>query len=383
MSFEKLIQRGAQRNRPLKWLIYSEPKLGKTHLCAGAPGVFFLDCERGSLEFDVGRAPITSWDELDDGLNWLERAQHDFRTIVLDTLDEIERLACSFVAHRDGVPSVAEVGGGFGKGWQEVEEIWHDMTRRLDRIQVRRGINVILLAHSDLERFKDPDSGVEFDRFTMRASKKTLGVFKGWVDEILFMKRRVTTRNKHSRVGQDGGRVVLTDSAPGRVAGSRRGLPSEIVIPKGPPARAWSALAEAARKAAGNPKGASGRQQQQPEASQQGTAAGEPIGDGGSPPAGPPPAEQAEPDRERPEPDQAVPGEGDPPSNDPAPPSTTEPDPDFVAGLERAYRVLAKQKGLPEADVDANLARCAGKPKVIQQATDTLLSGEVPAGSKS
>lgn len=256
MNFANLIQQGAQRNRPLKWLIYSEPKLGKSHLCAGSPGVFFLDCERGSLEFDVGRALITDWGLFVDGLFWLEKAEHDFKTVVIDTLDSLERLACSFVAQRDGKASVKEVGGGFGNGWAEVEELWHQLTSHLDRIQVKRGLNVIVLAHSDLERFKDPDSGQDWDRWTMRASKKTLGVFRGWVDEILFMKREVTTKTKRDMVGRQGSRVVFTDSGPGRIAGSRRGLPPRIVIPDGDPERAWKAMADAARKAAKKSKGA-------------------------------------------------------------------------------------------------------------------------------
>ena len=90
-------------------------------------------------------------------------------------------------------------------------------------------------------------------------------------------------------------------------------------------------------------------------------------------------AKQAESDREGAEPS-AVEGEATPPPSDQAPrSSTSEPDPDFVAGLEKTYYALAAAKGLPEEDAKANLARCAGRPDAILLATGALVDGTVPA----
>ena len=73
---------------------------------------------------------------------------------------------------------------------------------------------------------------------------------------------------------------------------------------------------------------------------------------------------------------QESPAAGSSPPADPPPP---EPDPDWVAQKEAAYRTAAKGKGLSDADVEAELARCAGNPKAIERAIEVLATGGNPA----
>lgn len=252
MSFAKTIDKGPQVRRPLKWLIHSPPKVGKSHLAAGSSAPFFLDGERGSLEFDVHRRQVDFWGTLLDGLDYLENAQHPYRTVVLDTLDSLERCLMGYVVGNDDkATSITTVGGGFNKGWEQVAEEWHKLTERLDRLQERRGLNLLVLGHSKIERMTDPDTGAEWDRWTLGAHKKTVAVMSGWVDEILFLTRDVRTQGKRDKKGKGGTRLLHTAWSPGRIAGSRRNLPPVIVIPQGPPADAWQVVREAATAAVG------------------------------------------------------------------------------------------------------------------------------------
>lgn len=98
-------------------------------------------------------------------------------------------------------------------------------------------------------------------------------------------------------------------------------------------------------------KGASGRQQKQSEAGQQGAGSGTESPDAGSsPPADPPPS---------------------------------EPDPDWVAQKENAYRAAAKGKGLPDEDVEAELKRCNGNPTAIERSLEVLATGGNPAAAEA
>lgn len=253
MSILQAVKRGRQAT-PLKWLVYSTPKAGKTHLLTGARDPIFLDCERGTLGFDCARVEITSWAQFRDAVEELLRAEHPFRTVVVDTLDALERLVIAHVIEHDHrAQSIEEVGGGYGKGWGTITAQWQWLCQQFDRLN-RRGLNVVLLAHSKVERVKDPDSGEEYDRWTLLANKRTAGVFRGWVDDVLFLTRQVTTRGKRSTKGEGGARVIHTRWAPGRDAGNRRGLRDTIAIPEGDPARAWSAVHEAILEALPRPE---------------------------------------------------------------------------------------------------------------------------------
>lgn len=244
MSILSAVKRGRQAT-PLKWLLYSTPKAGKTHLLSGAPSPIFLDCERGTLGFDVDRVEITSWGMARDAIEELVRGEHPYRTIVIDTLDALERLVSEhIVAHDRRATSLEEVGGGFGKGWGAVGAQWQWLCQQLDQLS-RRGLNVVMLAHSKVERHTDPDSGESWDRWTLLANKRTAGVFRGWVDDVLFLTREVRTKGKRSTKGEGGERAIYTRWAPGRDAGNRRGLRERIAIPDGPPERAWSTVHEA------------------------------------------------------------------------------------------------------------------------------------------
>lgn len=253
-SFAGRIRRGPQRARPLKMLIHAPPKMGKTHLAAGSPSPFFLDCERGSLEFDVHGADIDGWSVLHEALNYLEWEGHPYETVVLDTLDALERVLCThIVANDDKASSIADVGGGFGQGWSRVAQEWQGLCSRLDRLSSTRGLNILILAHSKIRRLRDPDSGQEWDAWGLAANeKKTAPMFVGWVDEVLFLTRKV--RASKQRQGRGGERILHTRWSPGRIAGSRRNLPAELRIPEDPPgttAGAWGVLHEAIMGAMG------------------------------------------------------------------------------------------------------------------------------------
>jgi len=214
--------------RPIRALLYGVEGVGKSTWAAAAPAPIFLDAERGTLGLDVARLPIQRWTDFVRALGELKSAQHGYQTVVLDTLDALDRLLVAQVCADAQVGSIEEVGGGYGKGWTQVEERWGRVLEELAGLQAARGMNVVGLAHAHVETFRDP-AGADWQRWTLRMGKKSAAIWKGWTEELLFATRDVRTA-KREKKGQGGERVVYTKWAPGRDAKNRRNLPERLAL---------------------------------------------------------------------------------------------------------------------------------------------------------
>ncbi len=233
MKFLAKVTSGPQA-RPIRVLCYGVPKVGKSTWAAGAPNPIFLDGEEGTLKLPVDRIPIQSWDELSDALRELVVAEHDYQTVVIDTLDAFERMLTEHLIRADNrnrrgrpISSVEEIGGGYGKGWTAVVEEWQRLFPVLDALH-RRGMGVIALAHAGDTTFSDPD-GDSWARWEPLINKKSRKAWVGYVDDVLFATRE-TNRDRRTGKGTGDERVLRTDWAPGREAGSRSGLPSRLPL---------------------------------------------------------------------------------------------------------------------------------------------------------
>ncbi len=243
MSFQKLIQSGAVDNRPIRMMLHAEPKAGKSHLVAGAPDALFIDCEQGTLGLDVRRVCADRWGVVVDTVRGLANEAHPFKTVVLDTLDSLERLCCESVCQDAGADNVADI--SYGRGWSEVEARWVWLTSQLAALQARRNMNVVVIAHCSPASMEDP-SGKSWKRWALRANKKTTELWKGWVDDILFLRRDVRTKRRSS-VAESSSRVLEVRQTPAWIAGSRRIKADRITLPEGDPQRCWQALMDAYR----------------------------------------------------------------------------------------------------------------------------------------
>lgn len=101
-------------------LIYGQPKIGKSTFCAGAPGALFLATEPGLNHLSTFQIQIGSWDGEADGmltaLAEVAKGEHDFRTIVIDTVDIAYRHCEEYICRKLGIqhPSDAPYGKGSG-----------------------------------------------------------------------------------------------------------------------------------------------------------------------------------------------------------------------------------------------------------------------------
>ena len=78
----------------VKFLAYGESGVGKTVFASSWPGAVFLDIDKGmaSISKEVNRNPIDNWDLLEQAERFLAREEHPFKTVVIDSLNELQWL---------------------------------------------------------------------------------------------------------------------------------------------------------------------------------------------------------------------------------------------------------------------------------------------------
>ena len=233
--------------QPPRIMIYGSEGVGKSTFAALAPNPVFVQTEDGLSEIDCSKFPLAkSFDDVVLQLQAVRDEQHDYGTVVIDSLDWLERLVWDRVCADYGVKSIEKADGGYGKGYVHALTYWRQIVSLLNDIRARKGMAVILIAHAAVERFEDPEHAA-YDRYTPRLHKKACSLVCEWVDAVLFASRRMrvdSTTGKAAPVGADGGeRILRTNGSPACIAKNRFGLPTELPL-------SWSAFVEALKPGA-------------------------------------------------------------------------------------------------------------------------------------
>lgn len=246
MSLISSITKGREAQPP-RIMIYGSEGVGKSTFAALAPNPVFVQTEDGLSEIDCSKFPLAkSFDDVVLQLQAVRDEQHDYGTVVINSLDWLERLVWDRVCADYGVKSIEKADGGYGKGYVHALTYWRQIVSLLNDIRARKGMAVILIAHAAVERFEDPEHAA-YDRYTPRLHKKACSLVCEWVDAVLFASRRMrvdSTTGKAAPVGADGGeRILRTNGSPACIAKNRFGLPTELPL-------SWSAFVEALKPGA-------------------------------------------------------------------------------------------------------------------------------------
>lgn len=226
MSLLQSIHKG-KRESPPRLLIYGIEGIGKSTVGAAAPQPIFIPTEDGLHRIDCESFPLCqSLEDITESLRTLIEEKHNYRTVVLDSLDWAEMLIFSHVCEQYGVKNIEKVDGGYGKGFGYALSHWITIRDLLQRLHAEKNMVIILLAHAKIQKHNDPETS-EFNRFSPKLNDKACSMLCEWCDAIL-----LATREFGAAKGeQSGGSRILrcTPSATG-VAKNRYDLPDTIPL---------------------------------------------------------------------------------------------------------------------------------------------------------
>jgi len=220
---------------PRRVMLYGTHGIGKSTFAASAPKPIFVQTEDGLGEIDCDKLPLaTGFPEVMEALSEIYLDEHSYRTVVVDSLDWLERMIWANVCRNRGVESIEDI--GYAKGYVFALIHWREFLEGLTALRGDKGMTVVLIAHAKIERFQNPDTE-SYDRYVPRLHRLAASTIQEWCDEVLFASYKIFTRQtdegfdrKRTHAIGTGERIIRTQERPAHVAKNRLGLPDELPL---------------------------------------------------------------------------------------------------------------------------------------------------------
>jgi hypothetical protein len=222
---------------PPRIIVHGKEGSGKTTLAAQFPLPIFLQTEDGcpaGLEIETF-GTLASYDSVVAAITALGHEKHDYRTVVLDSIDALEPFAWHAVCATRGWNSIESA--AYGKGYVEADKWWQDLLAGFDWLRHIRGMTVVLLAHSAVEIVNDPRAP-SYTSYQLRLHKRGRALVQDWADAIGFLGTDLVIQTEDQgfkkRTRADGGlaRYLHWEGKPAFTAKNRYGLPAKMLVAK-------------------------------------------------------------------------------------------------------------------------------------------------------
>ena len=124
MGLLDLVQHG-KTQMPPRIMTYGTEGIGKSTLASRAPKPVFVQTEDGLNEIDCAKFPLArTLDDVLAALTELAVEEHPYESVVIDSLDWLERMVWDAVCKRESATTIEKVGGGYGKGYILALDYW-------------------------------------------------------------------------------------------------------------------------------------------------------------------------------------------------------------------------------------------------------------------
>ena len=194
------------------WIVYGPPKIGKTTLATHFPSALFLATEDGQGAHGCYRVPVNSWADFMNACKELAAGKHEFKTIIVDTIDNLWDLCSAYVCAKRGIEHESEL--EYGKGFQLVQTEFFRALTRLSMLPY----GLVLISHS---------VDVEIETRTKKYTKSVPSFKRKQQSRLLGMADFILYCDFASVKGSDGettyARVIRTKAAEAYTAGDRTG----------------------------------------------------------------------------------------------------------------------------------------------------------------
>jgi len=241
--------------KPPRILIYGAEGIGKNTfaICEHAPlavdsppgavrpGVVVIQTEDGLGDIQVPAFPIaTSFEEIMEAIGSLYSEDHEFNTLVIDSLDWLEPLVWDYACRLNNWADIETA--GYGKGYIAADYVWRQFFTGINALRDEKNMTIIMTAHQQIITIEDPELPA-YQSSEIKLHKRAAAIAKEYTDVILKAQIKTILANDASAKKADvkkgearqlavttGQRIITTQPRPGATAKNRYHLPAELPL---------------------------------------------------------------------------------------------------------------------------------------------------------
>ena len=221
-------------------------KIGKTTFACGTrfeggkiaetginnPVVISVKGEEGADSLAVGKFPVcNTYNDILDAIASLYSEEHEFQTVVLDSVSAIQPIIYDDVCSEFSVNNIRKV-SGFRTGEAAVVSRWRVILDGINALRDHKGMASVVIGHVAVKKHKNPE-GDDYNTYDFDLDMAEVSeLLKRWADVILFANTKVVVRkdgkdsdfSRAKRLALDttgGQRFLFTQKRPAHPGGGR------------------------------------------------------------------------------------------------------------------------------------------------------------------
>jgi hypothetical protein len=241
MSLDKLLTKGTITFPNI--VLYGSGGRGKSSTAALFPNPIFLDTDHSIDAFDVTKTPkLKGWEAsieankhlgLKYWLDFLINEKHDFKTVVLDCLDPVEKYFEEIILREYNATSLNDdniKALNFGKGSVMLSsKIQGSLLNKLSILSKEKGMFVVILVHQAKRTVKMPH-GDDYQQTVPLLEGKTIQLLEHWADIIGLLDVTQVVGSKDKKIVNSKDSYVFTEKKEAYLGKQRQGFQIPEII---------------------------------------------------------------------------------------------------------------------------------------------------------
>lgn len=228
--------------RPPIITICGDAGTGKSSLAATFPKPIFIRAEDGVNRVAAGIEkpdvfPVaTTGDDVFNQLLALLQEDHDYSTLVIDSVTKLEEIFTHDILQKDGrAKTLSTALGGYGAGYQALSGLHARIRKAAGLLNERKKMAVVFIAHADLETMRLPDSD-DYQRYSLRLNSKSISHYVDDVDMVGYVRLLAVLKgdsDERKKVISDGSREFVCHATAASVSKNGLGITEPLDFPEG------------------------------------------------------------------------------------------------------------------------------------------------------
>jgi hypothetical protein len=228
------------KDRAVICTITGDSGMGKTTMAASFPKPIVIRAEDGLQAIPEAQRPdafpvLSSEAQLWEQLTVLIKEDHDYQTLIIDSVTALERLFIQAVIESDPKKpkTINQACGGYGAGLMAVAGL-HQRVRKACGLLNEKGMHIVFIAHADTETIELPDQD-PYTRYNMRLGKRSVAPYVDDSDVVGFLKLETFTTGdgERKKAISDGTRILVAYATASNVSKNRYGITKDIQVQAG------------------------------------------------------------------------------------------------------------------------------------------------------